>query len=134
MTTPIQHPFSDDLLNTIVDLIEPRILPEESRNDILYGSIYLAIKRGDLLGRPPTYMDVIYPMQLFCWWPLKFDLPPVLEDELRSIRQNPFSGAAQGDFSRLNALPNPILMLSFDALDRWLERGQISDFGILNEG
>ena len=133
MTTPIQHPFSDDLLNIIADLIEPRMLPQESRNDILYGSIYLALKRADLLGRPPTYMDVIYSTYAFCWWPFKHP-GPGNEDMLRSIRQNIFSDAAQGDFNRLDALPNSMLMLSFDALDKLLEQGRVSDFGISDEG
>lgn len=128
---PIEYnsPFDEDVVRPMASIIEPRLLPGESLDDVLAGAMLLAEKRAELLDRPILpYIDLPYIFAAFTWWPLKLDPPQEFEERVHEIRRAIFEGAAGGDTRRLEAaVPKATLLLSPENLNKLQLKGDIED-------
>jgi hypothetical protein len=128
---PLEYnpPFAEDVVRPMASMIEPRLLPGESLDDVLAGAMFLAEKRAELLGRPvQPYIDLPYVFAAFTWWPFKFEPSPEFEERVHEIRRVIFEGAAGGDTRRLElAVPKTTLLLSLENLNKLQLQGDIED-------
>lgn len=121
MTTSLnQFSFPPDLVQIARGLVEPYVEPGESLDDVMAGLEYLAIKRADLKQTAPHSLDLllaIYLLDLCPRW-TQYEYREPFRGNLARARQYLFSGAAAGNYSRLEAgVPNATLLLSFEAVD-----------------
>ena len=130
MTVPSEQPFPADVLAMARDMLESTLGPGESLDDVLDGSVHLAVRRASLQSRyPPHSMELLFSFSLFLR--CRFD-PPFAPDYMKQIarvRQNLFTGAAGGNFERLDkAVPAATLSLTFDEIYRLHARGDLEEF------
>ena len=111
--------FREPALEAFVALVTPRLREGEEIDDVLSGSVALATHRADLLGRAPLPVDVEFVLTLFCWWPLKPEIPRDAAEQLYRFRRRLFAGAATSAPRRLlGAVSSEVLMLSLDQLQQ----------------
>jgi hypothetical protein len=104
MTESEGSPFDDNLRELVRQLIAPYLREGEQPADIIAGMQYLAERRARIYKRATTTLDGLFVLLLFLicpWRPAYY--PPEYVERMGRIRQYIFTGAAAGDFARLDA-------------------------------
>ncbi|MFI6039418.1 hypothetical protein ACIBBD_35915 [Streptomyces sp. NPDC051315] len=120
-------PFDAAISRSFASLVEPRLSPGESLQDVLAGCFALASKRASLKRRPVLPVDAEFALSLWCWhpWEQKISPPPRW---LLERRREIFEGAVHDSARVVGATPERALALSYDELQFALHRG---DFKVL---
>jgi hypothetical protein len=130
MTVRSEQPFPADVLDMARGMLQSTLRPGESLDDVLSGSVHLAVRRATLQGRdPPFSTDLLLMFSLFlrCAYDPRF--APDYMEQVARVRQNLFTGAAGGNFERLDkAVPAATLSLTFDEIYLLHARGDLEGF------
>lgn len=121
--------FTADIDDLFRHLVEPRLEPDENVEDVLAGGYAIASARASLAEREPFPLDAEFALSVWCWFPLKPDVPTDLRNQLIDARREIFSGFAEGNTELLSsALPESTLLLSHEALYRLQAGGHAESF------
>jgi hypothetical protein len=129
MTVPSEQPFPADVLDMARGMLQSTLGPDESLDDVLSGAVHLAVRRANLLGRPPVSTDLLLIFSIFgrC----RFDPPyaPDYLEQMAHVSQYLFTGAAEGNFERIDAgVPAGTLLHSFEEIYILHARGDLEGF------
>jgi len=118
VTTPLNHPFPQNLIEIAGSLVRPYFEADEF-DDAMAAMVYLAVKRARLKGLRPHSLDLL--RMIYLWLCCPFNLheyPESYREELARARHYLFEGAAAGNYGRLDAgVPSATLLLSFAEID-----------------
>jgi hypothetical protein len=131
VAVPPEEIFDAELLTWARRLVTPTLDPDESLDDVLYGTSHLAAKRARLHGRSPISLDLLALLLLWDWCiivnPDHYQADFV--EQLRRVRKELFAGAASGAVERLEAaVPASTLYVSIERLYDLLALNNIHEF------
>lgn len=130
MTVPSEQPFPADVLAMARGMLESTLGPGESLDDVLLGSVHLAVRRASLQNRyPPFSTDLSLMFSLFLRCAYDPPFAPDYMERMARVRQYLFTGAAGGNFERLDwAVSDAALLLPFDDIYLLHARGNLDGF------
>lgn len=129
MTVPSEQPFPADVLDMARGMLESTLEPDESPGDVLSCAVHLAVRRANLLGRRPVSTDLLQALYIFEVCVFESLSPPDYREQMARVRKSLFSGAAEGNFERVDRdVPDGILLLGFDAIHILRARGNPEGF------
>lgn len=130
MTIPSEQPFPADVLAMARGMLESTLGPGESLDDVLSGSVHLAVRRASLQGRyPPFSTDLLLMFSLFLRCAYDPPFAPDYREQMARVRQYLFTGAAGGNFEILDwAVSDAALLLTFDRVYLLHARGDLEGF------
>jgi len=111
-------------------MLESTLGPGESLDDVLSGSVHLAVRRASLQDRYPPYStELLLTFSLFLRCAYDPPFAPDYMEQMARVRQYLFTGAAGGNFERLDwAVSDATLWLTFDQIYTLHARGNLEGF------
>jgi hypothetical protein len=129
MTVPSEQPFPADVLAMARGMLESTLEPDEPLDDVLSGGVHLAVRRAGLLDRRAVSTDLLKVLTIIAACKVGPPYPPDYMKQMARVRKNLFTGAAAGNFERLDkAVPDATLSLTFEAIYKLHARGNTEGF------